>query len=221
MSVNNTPEGLWQDACRDPTCLQKWLLSKFYCNKITNLSFSIFILLRFKFTLKFMVLFFHGGGETSAPSPLHPRSEGRGVFLITLLFTVRIHWNKNKYFSEYLHWVVQKMAQSWRVYFNCCLQEANQDVALKIDVIADVSINILLVMRTGPHWTSQVRVSALDGQKIGPPLTGILVCQSLDQTGIKPTDKVSDHPCSSSPHHYILPRKFQVDIFNSLGDTAF
>ena len=65
--VNNTPENIWQGTFRYPTYLQKWLLLKFYCIRITNLSFNFFILLKFKLIFMFMTQCFLSGGAPSPP----------------------------------------------------------------------------------------------------------------------------------------------------------
>ena len=65
--VNNKSESILQGTRWHPTCLQKWLLPIFYCIKITNLSFSVFILLKFKLICIFMVLFFRSVGEPALP----------------------------------------------------------------------------------------------------------------------------------------------------------
>ena len=58
-----------------PHLSQKLLSLKFYCLTITNLSFSLFVLVKFKLICMFMALFFHSGGAPSAP-PLPSPSSG-------------------------------------------------------------------------------------------------------------------------------------------------
>ena len=59
---------LWKTR-RHPTFLQKWLLPQCCCIRITNLSFSFFILLKFKLMCMFMTSFFHSGGDIQQVCP--------------------------------------------------------------------------------------------------------------------------------------------------------